>query len=177
MHFFRRAQFNARHFCKVLLILAIPLFGDPIEETYFYADVGAGPLLPLPTVGVGYRSQKEHNGADFAVRASTIGLIDQVKASVLYLYYPRPDIEEQYYIGLGAAGFFFYPAGGGSFFNGQSTYGCSGEFIFGKQFTKYPDFRRFWQIQAGFPSYFWKEVASRHLIWVPTPIFSYGFIF
>lgn len=142
------------------------------KEGFPYLDIGAGPLIPLPTVGVGYRTQSIHHGFDMAARFSSIILVDQFKASALYLYYPKPDLDEEFYIGLGGASFWVFPIS-----KGHSSWGFSGEWVFGKQFRNARCLRRFWQIQTGFPSYFCQEFDGRHMFYIPLPIFSYGFIF
>jgi len=159
---------------SVLLLSLLPLFGDWGEtDSYFYADVGALYFLN-PAAGVGYRMQSGHQGLDLSARIS-IGLLAQAKTSVLYLYYPTPYAQSQYYLGMGASALYINVYGIG-FFNSSPSYGCAAELLVGKEYWTDLDKRRFIQLQVGFPTlYFSSGMGSNGFI--PIPILSYGFIF
>ncbi len=157
-----------------LLLCAFPLFSDWDEtDSYFYADLGALYFFN-PAAGIGYRMQSGHQGLDFSARVS-LGLLAQAKTSVIYLYYPTPYAESQFYLGVGASALYINIYGI-SFFENQSSYGCAAELLFGGEYWNDQDKRRFLQLQVGFPTlYFSSSMSSKG--YVPVPILSYGFIY
>lgn len=157
-----------------VLLLIFPLFADWDEtDSYFYADLG-GLYFINPAAGIGYRMQSGHQGFDFSARVS-IGLLAQAKTSIIYLYYPTPYAESQYYLGIGASALYINVYGI-AFSSTSSSYGCAAELLFGKEYWNDQDKRRFLQLQVGFPTlYFSSSMSSKGLI--PIPILSYGFIY
>jgi hypothetical protein len=162
---------------KFLLLLFFPalllgnLYVNPEQKEAFpYVDLGLGPLVPAPTIGVGYRLQSEKQGFDLAARLSTVVVWNVFKLSALYLYYPRPNLDSQFYVGLGGATEWVH-------WSSEVHWGVSAEWIVGKQFTNRSCQRRFWQIQTGLPTYFFQPIDAHYWNILPFATFSYGFIF
>ncbi len=164
-----------------------------IENSFGYVDVGFEvPIIPIPALGLGYRKQWDHDGLDLSFRVASLGeLITQAKASASFLHYFNPNLEGEYYwgIGLGVSWIKIEVFKGawrnsGGTLSGQSV--ClSPEFIFGKQFKTSSGGTRFWQFQTSFPTYaasnphYFTGGHLCHQRWLLLPLitFSYGFGF
>jgi hypothetical protein len=73
-----------------------------VEASYGYYCVGIGPLpFPAPLVGVGGRYQYGHHGFDGSLQASSLLFFNVVKVNANYLYYFKPNLDSQWYIGAG----------------------------------------------------------------------------
>jgi hypothetical protein len=73
-----------------------------IKASYGYYCVGIGPLpFPAPLVGVGGRYQYGHHGFDGSLQASSLLFYNFVKVNANYLYYFKPNLDSQWYIGAG----------------------------------------------------------------------------
>lgn len=79
-----------------------PVIIEPIKTSYGYFCVGIGPIpLPAPLVGIGGRSQKGHHGFDCSLQISSLILISTAKMNLNYLYYFKPNLDSQFYMGAG----------------------------------------------------------------------------
>ncbi len=140
-----------------------------VDSELGYFSVGLGPFpFPLPAFGLGFRKQVNNFGLDVSAQVSTLVFVTQVKTSLLYQYFPKPNLDSEFYIGVG-------PALSGLF----GAYGCKSEFLIspelalGRQYKTKTDNTRFIEMRVNFPSY---VPASRHnkVMWMPLVMFNYG---
>ena len=75
----------------------------PIKQKYTYFEAGLS-YICCPTLGFGKRIQKAQNGADFKLQISCMlpycTFINGM-ASAKWLFFPKPNLKKQAYIGLG----------------------------------------------------------------------------
>ncbi len=108
------------------------------SDTYAYATLGGiTPLLMFPIAGIGTRIQSGHNGFDIGVQGTCFGNFFILKANATYLFYPKPNLQKQFYYGIGA---------GIERMEKEKT-SFSPEFVVGKQFTNDTGGRRFFEAQ------------------------------
>ncbi len=139
-----------------------------------YFEIGLGPFpVPLPVFGVGYRFQRGHHGVDVPFQVSTIVAVTQVKSSLIYQYYFKPNLKSEFYMGAGAEV-------SGLFYNRhqKTTFLFSPEFLVGKQYINDAGDTRFMQAQISWPT-FGIHTSKRHNgvsrpFWGPLVVFSYG---
>ena len=145
-----------------------------VESSMGYFEIGLGPFpLPLPAFGLGYRMQNGHHGLDLPLQVSTIVSITQIKGSILYEYYFKPNLKSEFYVGggLGTSGLFTH-----KFHKAQLL--LSPEFVVGKQYINEAGDTRFMQAQISWPTFavytssHHKKVS--HPFWMPLVVFSYG---
>lgn len=145
---------------------------EVVRDSFGYVDIGIGPLpLLVPSFAVGYRTQKDHHGADISTYVSTVVALTQFKTSALYLYYFKPDLCSQFYIGggLGVSTFWnkrFQPA-----FHRHANPYISPELAFGKQYRNESGDTRFFQTQISWPTI---PCGSHRPFFMPLVVFSYG---
>lgn len=73
-----------------------------VQNAFTHLDLGLGPFpLPLPSFALGHRNQWGHHGFNAALFVSTVVYITQLKASMAYLRYFKPNLKSQFYAGLG----------------------------------------------------------------------------
>lgn len=83
--------------------------GEPQEsESFRYFTTGTGPIFVIPNFGLGYRSRTGCFGYDLGLSLSTVFIAHQLQGAASYHYYFSPEQESSYYVGLGAAGSFFF---------------------------------------------------------------------
>lgn len=154
---------------------------QPVCTSFFYGDVGVGPLpILLPTFALGYRTQWNHTGYDASIQVASLGIVTALKGSLLYHYYFQPSLCSQFYAGAGIAG-------GGVFKSDGDTFPfVAPEFVFGKQYITDTGGLRFFQIQANFPTFYFQEQTHWHewdlvdiswehnIMWIPVVTISYG---
>jgi hypothetical protein len=131
-----------------------------------YVSIGLGPApVPLPIFGVGYRAQWDHYGVNGSVNVSTLYWVTGVKGSLLFNYYKKPNLDSQFYFGIGpAVGLGIEKRVGVAF---------ASEFAFGKQYINEAGDLRFCELTIDFPC----AVDSKHGVKVfpiPIVIFNYG---
>lgn len=143
-----------------------------VDSTLGYFSVGLGPFpFPLPAFGLGFRKQIDNFGLDVSAQVSTLVFVTQVKTSLLYQYYPKPNLDSEFYMGIG-------PALSGLF----GAYGCDSAFLIspelalGRQYKTKTDDTRFIEMRVNWPSF---DPASRHhkVMWMPLVMFNYGMAF
>lgn len=157
-----------------------------IENSFGYLNVGVGPLPELvPSFGIGYRAQKEHHGFDVSGTIAKTWVDTVARASVLYQYFFKPDLQSQCYAGLGVG------IKGVHSDVVKSHVAVYPEIVFGKQYKNDTNCQRFFQMQIGFPVFAlekvvkktWNHRKSSYSIYYPTSyktsyipevIFSYG---
>ena len=149
---------------------------DGIHSSLNYFEVGMGPFpLPLPAFGMGVRQQTGHHGSDFSLRVATLVYITQVNADLLYHYYPKPNLESQFYMGtgLGTSGLFGSHFG---YHRKSARFLLGPELVLGRQFKTKTQDARFIQMKVNWPVF----VPSSHhdkVIYFPFTVFSYGYCF
>lgn len=134
-----------------------------------YFSIGVGPLpVLLPNFGLGHRYQNNHHGFDVSLSGTTIVIFSQVKASALYDYYFKPNLNSQFYMGagLGMGGIF-----GNRDVCHEKCFFVSPEFVFGKQYKNEAKDTRFIQAEVSWPT------IGRGTLWMPLVVFSYGMCF
>lgn len=152
-----------------------------VTNSIGYFSIGVGPLpLLLPNFGLGYRFQRNHQGADISLQVATIVTITQVKANLIYDYYFKPNLNSQFYLGLGVGV-------SGLFENKRhwkkSTACFSPELVFGKQYQNETKDLRFTQIQISFPTFNIRKFPERKFsrkhdtFYMPLVVLSYGICF
>lgn len=77
-----------------------------VKNSYTYWSIGAG----IPTVlstKFGHREQRGKNGFEYGVGVTPLIFIIEGHIFASYLYFPNPNLQSQYYVGLGlrAGGF------------------------------------------------------------------------
>lgn len=157
-----------------------------IEDSFGYLNVGIGPLPVLfPSFGIGYRAQKDHHGFDISgsIAKTVIGATG--RAAVVYNYFFKPNLQSQFYAGLGLG------IKAGHLEVVKSHVAVYPEIVFGKQYKNDTNCQRFFQMQIGFPVFAldkvvkktWNHRKSSYSIYypisyktsyVPEVIFSYG---
>lgn len=158
-----------------------------IFDQYGYVDLGLGPApLPLPLFGIGYRMQSNQHGFNTNLRVATIIEATAVKAGIHYFRYFNPDLQKQFYIGVG-------PAGGAVIGGWHRGWVVSPELIFGKSYLADTGARRFFEVGVDFPvmgferrsEWDWDgddyithgHYYSTRAVWFPLVTFHYGWGF
>lgn len=109
------------------------------SDSFAYATLGGiAPIFMFPIAGLGFRAQSGHNGFDIGVQGTGIGNFYLLKANATYLFYPKPNLQKQFYYGIGA---------GVEQLKKEKTL-FSPEFVVGKQFTSDTGGKRFFEAQV-----------------------------
>lgn len=143
------------------LALDLPSSSELPKNHHVYFDVGA--MYVFPQLGAGFRQQNGYWGYDLTLKGSALPLpigsgsirtvvwLPWISGRAHLLYYPRPNLESQWYVGGGIVSPYFsvvWP-----------------NVVFGKSYQTAEGKDRFWQIGAEFaPGGF-----------IPIVSFSYGF--
>ncbi|MGL5264146.1 MAG: hypothetical protein ACRDAI_06200 [Candidatus Rhabdochlamydia sp.] len=74
-----------------------------VENSFGYLNIGIrGPLSQLaPSFGIGYRAQKDHHGFDVSGSIDYFHDRTTARLNVLYNYFFKPNLESQFFAGLG----------------------------------------------------------------------------
>lgn len=116
----------------------------PVKASYKYVNFGVGTLpFPAPVLGLGVRGQRGHHGFDASVQISSIGISTTIKENIDYLYYFKPNLASQYYLG-GGFGFSQYVI---LIEGGKQEMLLSPQIVFGKQYTTKAGGVRYFQMQ------------------------------
>jgi hypothetical protein len=75
----------------------------PVVASYGYVSLGLGPFpLPMPLFGIGGRYQNGHHGFDGSIQFISFGRSFTItKENLDYLYYFKPNLASQVYVGGG----------------------------------------------------------------------------
>ncbi len=75
----------------------------PVVASFGYVSFGLGPFtLPLPSFGIGGRYQNGHHGFDGSIQFISFGKgFESTKENLDYLYYFKPNLDSQFYVGGG----------------------------------------------------------------------------
>src|SRR5690349_5534082 len=78
---------------------------ENVKNSCGYVSLGLGPFpIPLPLIGIGGRFQNGHHGADISLQGITFGRgFTVLKENVDYLYYFKPKLASQFYMGYGVS--------------------------------------------------------------------------
>jgi hypothetical protein len=76
-----------------------------VKASYGYVSLGFGPVpIPMPIFGIGGRFQSDHNGFDGSFQFISFGSgFTLLKGNVDYLYFFKPNLASQFYMGGGAS--------------------------------------------------------------------------
>lgn len=166
-----------------LSALDLPIEG-PSENTnrYGYVNFGLGPLpFPVPTLGGGYRIQKNRHGLD--LNASAVIVAPErvgVKFASRYLHYFDPSLKRpQWYVGIGPqiSPILYYD---GMLWAGL---GISPEILLGREHFSSKGGKRFWEIVIDFPTFssnlddVYKCGTSGNVLYFPYIFAQYGWGF
>jgi len=142
-----------------------PVIVEPIKDSYRYFCVGIGPLpIPAPLIGIGGRFQKGHHGFDGSLQVSSLLLVSMAKVNMNYLYYFKPNLDSQFYLGAGLS-----LIGASSLTSDKGYVYPAPQFVIGKQYTTKKGSKRHFQAEVT-PWLFKGGVF-------PTVVLSYGFGF
>ncbi|MDR2539932.1 MAG: hypothetical protein LBC45_05015 [Chlamydiales bacterium] len=160
-----------------------------VENSFGYLNVGVGPLPELiPSLGIGYRAQKDHHGFDLSGSIAKTWMQTTVRAGILYNYFFKPNLESEFYAGLGIG---MKGVREKALPQDNSYVAIYPELVFGKQYKNETNCQRFFQMQIGFPVFAldkivkktWTHRRSSYSVsyptsyktsYVPEIIFSYG---
>ncbi len=140
----------------------------PINDTYGYFSHGAS-FPCIYSLNVASRVQRNHNGFEVGVGGSPILFAYEVHAMANYLFFPKPDLDSQIYLGIGGQGGFANTVG--DKLKKGSGYFAPGLLI-GKSFYRGKDDRRFVQVNVA-PGFVYKKGWEN----VPSLSVSYGYCF
>jgi hypothetical protein len=151
----------------------------PVTNQYGYLSLGLGPApVPLPQFGCGYRFQKGSNGFDANLLVTTVIQVTALKLGVDYLYYINPNIQKQFYWGIGPALIEIFH----QHYSWNHACAIAPEFIFGKQYITDTGSPRHFQANVMWPvckisdsRYDWPK--RNHTLWYPVVSFSYAWGF
>jgi len=115
---------------------------EEVTNKYNYTGIGAG----LPTflaLKFGHREQYGHNGFEYGIGMTPLIVVTEFHAFASYLYYPKPNLISQSYVGLGVK------AGGMmKKHHGKFGYIAPGVIV-GKEYVTSSKGRRFLQVALG----------------------------
>ena len=160
----------------MFLTLTEPLLATeeqtPVTNQYGYLNLGLGPApLPIPQFGGGYRFQNGSHGFDANVQLSTVVQWTGVKVGLDYLYYLKPDLQKQFYVGVGPAVLGLFEK------RDDARVALAPELIFGKQYTSDTGSQRHFQANMMWPTMELQSKHSSRVLWYPVVSFSYGWGF
>jgi hypothetical protein len=114
----------------------------PVVASYGYVSLGLGPFpIPFPLFGVGGRYQNGHHGFDGSIQFISFGRgFTLVKENLNYLYYFKPNLASQFYVGGGVGITEFLS-------DGHLQAFLSPQVIVGKQYTNKDGGVRYFQAQ------------------------------
>ena len=114
----------------------------PVKASYGYVSLGLGPFpIPMPLLGVGGRWQNGHNGFDASIQFISFGRgLTLAKENIDYLYYFKPNLASQFYVG-GGLGFTEVWS------HRHMQAFLSPQLVFGKQYTNEAGGVRYFQAQ------------------------------
>jgi hypothetical protein len=147
----------------------------PVTASFGYISLGLGPFpIPAPLLGFGGRYQKGHNGVDGSLQFFTVGKSFTIaKENIDYLYYFKPNLASQFYVG-GGLGFTEIIS------HGHFKAYLSPQVVLGKQYTNEAGDVRYFQAQIDPVFLDLNSVIKnkhRHVGTFPAIVLSYGICF
>jgi hypothetical protein len=156
-----------------------------VKDSYGYVDLGVGPApIPLPIYGIGYRFQSNEHGFNASLRSSTVVVFTSLKLGLHYFHYFKPDLDKQFYMGIGPSIGGVFQTAGHSYHREQNHLIASPELIVGKSYRSDTGARRFFEASIDFPTF--TNRAHRCLngtwsktdvLWFPLVSLHYGWGF
>ncbi|NGX50469.1 MAG: hypothetical protein K1060chlam2_00315 [Chlamydiae bacterium] len=159
-------------FC-ILLLSATTLFANEekspneVHDTRGYFSIGVG-FPSIISLDLGTRIQHNHNGFDVGIGVTPLILIIEGHLYANYLLFPKPNLDSQYYFGIGAkvgVGALTYK------WNKHLGY-VTPQILIGKEYLMEKNEKRF--IQASLGGAYFTTKGNKFL---PTLQVSYGIIF
>lgn len=142
---------------------------DPIvNDQYGYFSHGAS-FPCIYSLNFARRVQHNHDGYEIGIGGSPVLFAYEAHAFLNYLYFPKPNLDSEFYFGIGAQG------GYASFTTNKFGKGVgflAPNLVFGKSFYKAENDRRFVQLNVA-PGFYAQEKWRR----VPSLSVSYGYCF
>jgi len=107
----------------------------PVKAAYGYVSLGLMAFpYPVPLVGVGGRYQKGHHGVDGSIQFMTNGRQTLTKGNINYLYYFKPNLASQFYLGGGLGSMQYWRSGDSRGHGHLWGISLSPQLVFGKQY-------------------------------------------
>jgi hypothetical protein len=146
---------------------------EPVKASHPYISLGLGPFpIPMPLFGVGGRFQSGHHGADISLQGITFGRgFSVLKENVDYLYYFKPKLASQFYMGAGLSVT--------EVFSSRHCHSyLSPQILIGQQYTNQDGDVRFFQAQID-PAFLDLNKVHKKQSWgtFPAVVLSYGICF
>jgi hypothetical protein len=145
-----------------------------VKSQKAYISLGLGPFpIPMPIFGMGGRFQSNHHGADISLQGISFGSsFTLLKQNVDYLYYFKPKLASQFYIGGGVSGTEIFSK------HGTCHAYLSPQVVIGKQYTNTDGDVRFFQAQID-PVFLDLNKIHKRQSWgtFPAVVISYGICF
>lgn len=139
-----------------------------------YVTLGLGPFpIPMPIFGIGGRFQSNHHGVDFSLQFVSFGSeFTLLKENLDYLYYFKPKIASQFYMGFGLSATEIISR------RGKCNSYLSPQVLIGKQYTNTDGDIRFFQAQIE-PLFLDLNKVHKKQSWgtFPAVVISYGICF
>ncbi|MBA2727403.1 MAG: hypothetical protein H0U49_04440 [Parachlamydiaceae bacterium] len=120
----------------------------PRTTSFNYWNVGVGPLLLIPNVGIGHRYYQDQFGFDVSLNFGSVYYVSSLQLIANALYIPNPHVERPWYFGLGGA----LGVGTDYKFSGAIVT-ASPNFLIGKELTNNNDYKSFVEAQIQFPTW------------------------
>ena len=120
------------------------------KESFGYFDFGASaltyPFFLFPGVDFGYRKQVNSLGFDVSIGLNSWAVVNELHGSAVLHYFPHPDLQGEYYVGLGAdvGHWFLLHLSAGTV--------IAPKFVFGRKFRNDNEKNRFWQVSLLCPN-------------------------
>ena len=146
-----------------------------IKNSNTYFALGWG-IPGFPSFQFGYRSQNANNGMNISIQAGCFIIFSaHLKADILYLYFPKPNLKREIYFGAGLG--YLAITNLVCFGSGQHIYSSiSPEFLCGVQYKIKNGGNRFFQGQISWPN-IWLGQRTKIDIIIPQISISYGWMF
>lgn len=143
----------------------------PVDYSFRYFNVGGGPFILIPNIGVGYRERHVNIGKDIALSVSSIGFAHQLGAYVMGHYYLSPQEQNSFYFGCGVLGSYF------TLNDGSWDCYLSPNFAFGKEFKQTGEDHHFLELHITAPSITLRHHRHCAIMYIPLIYIKYGMSF
>ncbi len=123
--------------------------------SFNYFTVGTGPVVLIPSIGVGHRSHEGRKGFDISANYSTIFVAHQFQGIAVYHFYPKPFNRNPVYLGAGAAGGIIFT---NKHRDGDRAWTIAPDFVIGKEFRQSEGTKNFLEAHVQGPT--WANVGN-----------------
>lgn len=141
------------------------------ETAYPYFTLGTGPVVLIPSLGVGYRSRVRHHGFDISLNASSVIVAHAIQGQLLYHFYPDYKREDPWYIGAGVAAGYFFENGG------HAGGAISPDIAIGKEFLSSKKTKQFIEAHIQAPTWYNFHRSKHQRLDFPLVYVKYGIAF